>query len=341
MKYFKFSIFIFILIVLTMHFPSKTIIYASAETIYTKNIHNEIPIKEVTDLTQNKNDTTNQNIESEETEVIIGKINENKELETEIAQKIPQPSKPNSQTQQNKVKNQTTTKINLSNYNEKISYNGFSEVEIKIINDVLSIYEKGKDSGLEKFSKQIDYIPTYQEYRNAMSFFHIYYGIQEEIFDIVFDVHIHGNEYAYIEIYVDNMNSFNERRNKNTEEILNIISNFSEGTEKEKINQIVNYISKQTTYVDGNYDVEDILFKGKGVCNAYALTMTRFCQLLGIQNDICIGNTPSGKHAWNKITYSDGSIEYFDITFYDTSNSDKYLNMSSSHYIVESINLYY
>ena len=120
MKYFKFSIFIFILIVLTMHFPSKTIFYASAETIYTKNIHNEISIKEVTDLIQNENDTTNQNIESEETEVVIEKTNEDKELETEIIQKIPQSSKPNSQTQQNKVENQTTTKINPSNYNEKI-----------------------------------------------------------------------------------------------------------------------------------------------------------------------------------------------------------------------------
>ena len=89
--------------------------------------------------------------------------------------------------------------------------------------------------------------------------------------------------------------------------------------------------------------MEDILFSGKGVCNAYALTFARFCQLLDIQCDVCIGETPSGKHAWNRVTYKDGTTEYFDVTFYDTANNSKRENlyMKVSHYPVGSYNLYY
>ena len=139
------------------------------------------------------------------------------------------------------------------------------------------------------------------------------------------------------------MNKFNAERNKNTKKILEVISSFNEGTEKEKIDQIAKYIAKQTSYVDNNYDVSDLLFSGKSVCNSYALTMIRFCQLLGIKNDICIGYSPSGKHAWNKVTYSDGTVEYFDLTLYDTNNNynSKYLHMQQTHYPIESINLYY
>lgn len=341
MKQLKFAIILFILTVIFSNHNLYTKAYCSVDSAL-KDAEQNMTVEEKlnTDekiiISDNTNSTTN-NTESKDsaTDETIEIMNENKPNDTE---------RPSVVIDNNHIENSylQKEKINTDNYLETFSFSGFSSNEISIIKNVLEIYEENKNCGLEKYEEKIDFIPTYQEYKNAISFFHIYYGIQEDIIDIVFDIHIKGNTEAYIDIYVDNMRNFDSVRQKNTTKILKIISNFYEGSEKEKVNQIAEYIANQTTYTNGNYDVEDVLFDKKGVCNAYALTMTRFCQLLNIKCDICIGYTPSGKHAWNKITYSDGSIEYYDITFYDTDNHNrKYLGMKETPFPIDTINQWY
>ena len=349
MKKFKFAIILFILTVISFNSSlcSKTYTYSinsnsqshyydmdtEKNSVNRENIDN---IKSPTNeekktVTQSKNEILDENIKNIQEENITIQKEENKEttnkttasnIETPILQK---------------------SKINPYNYTEKISYDSFSDDDIRLINDVLDAYEVAKNLGQSRYEVKLDYIPSYQCYKNTVSFFHIYYGIQKETFDVVYDLRIHGNEYASIDLYVDNMNKFNDIRNKNTNEIQRIIGTFNEGTEKEIIAQVVQFIADKTTYTYENYDVEDIIFEGKGVCNAYALTMTRFCQLLSIKADICIGNTPDGKHAWNRITYSDGTVEYFDVSFYDTAktNKNQYINMKETHFPVQRYNLYY
>ncbi len=349
MKNFKFALILFLLTVIFSNPVFYAKAYCSVDSI-SQEQDNSCEIEEtIQDIETNKE----QDIKDDSENPIVPEEVEKQEENTTNEETIAEPENKKEETvieKENPIKNETPIqpeihqkeKINPQNYEEKFSYSGFTETEEKIIKDVLRIYNENKNCGLEKFNEKIDYMPTYQEYKNAVSFFHIYFGIQENICDIVFDVHIKGNTEAYIDIYVDNMNAFSERRDRNTAEILKVISTFDEGSEHEKVLQIANYIANQTKYTDNNYDVEDILFKGEGVCNAYALTMARFCQLLNIQCDVCIGYAPSGKHAWNRITYSDGSVEYFDITFYDSTNrNSKYLSMKEAHFPIDTINRWY
>lgn len=238
---------------------------------------------------------------------------------------------------------QVKQKANPSDYSELISYTGFSDIEIKLINNILKIYNAHKNDNEEYYSEDIDYVPSYQNYQNVMSFFHIYYGMSTEIYDVVFDFQIHGNEYTTIRLYMNNMRKFEKERDDNTKHIQNIIATFDNGTEKELVTQAAKYIADRTTYTKNYYNISDILNGGQGVCNAYALTLTRFCQMLGIKNDLCFGYALGGFHVWNKVTYSDGTVEYFDITFFDSGNQNKYkyFNMKSSPHTIDTINLYY
>ena len=348
MKSIKFALILFLLTVIFSNPTFYAKAYCSVDSI-SQEQDNSCEIEEtIQDIETNKEQDIKDSSENTIVLIEVKKQEENTSDEEVIEPEIKKEEsvvETNDSTEDkipNKPETQQKEKINPNNYVEKFSYSGFSETEEKIIKDVIRIYEENKNCGLEKFEEKIDYIPTYEEYKNAVSFFHVYFGIQENICDIVFDIHIKGNTEAYIDIYVDNMNAFNERRDRNTAEILKVISTFNEGSEHEKVLQIANYIANQTKYTDNNYNVEDILFKGEGVCNAYALTMARFCQLLNIQCDVCIGYTPSGKHAWNRVTYSDGSVEYFDVTFYDShKHNPKYLNMKETPFPIDTLNRWY
>lgn len=353
MRKMKIAIILFILTVILSNFTLNAKTYTVDPMSH--DYDNSTSIEEVetnTQETDNKDEITEDEIVNVETEPSkendeelkdTNKEENNKETTTEIKIEENEKIENTQKVEPEPIPPVVKEKINLQNYKENFSYTGFSEDDIKLINAVLDAYETAKNTNEERYEVILDYIPTYQNYRNATSFFHIYYGIQKETFDVVFDLVIHGNEYASIKLYTNNMKSFDARRQNNTQEIKRIISSFNEGSEKEKTTQIAKYIAKQTTYTDGYFDVDDIMLEGKGVCNAYTLTFTRFCQLLGIKCDVCIGYTSGGKHAWNKVTYSDGSVEYFDVTFYDTGsgNKEQYLHMKKSPHIIDSINLYY
>ncbi len=236
------------------------------------------------------------------------------------------------------------SKINPKDYNEYISYSNFTETDKKLINDIFALYNTNKNQ--EKAEKQLDYTVSIESYYRVTSFFFIYYGRYKEIADIMFDITTrttNEGEEVTLTVHPPIISEIEKERKENTKIITEKISKINEGTEKEKIRQIIDIIAKETKYEEEARTVKDILRYSRGNCNAYTLLFARYCQLLDIQCDICIGTAPSGKHAWNKVTYKDGTTEYFDITFYDTgkSNRQKYIFMKNSHFDVEYINFYY
>lgn len=236
------------------------------------------------------------------------------------------------------------SKINLKDYSEYISYNNFTETDKKLINDIFALYNTNKNQG--KAEKQLDYAVSIESYYRVTSFFFIYYGKYKEIADIMFDITTrttNDGEEVTLTVHPPIISEIEKERKESTQIITEKISNINEGTEREKIRQIIDIIAKEAKYEEEARTVKDILRYGKGNCNAYALLFARYCQLLNIQCDICIGTAPSGKHAWNKVTYKDGTVEYFDITFYDTTkaNRQNYIFMKNSHFDIEDINFYY
>ena len=230
--------------------------------------------------------------------------------------------------------------IDPNNYTEKISYNGYSEEEIRLIKDVIRIYEEHKHENTETYEEKLEYVPSAQSYYGACLFFFNYFGTVNPIIkNYIFDLRIVGGQEAFVSIYMDNMKALDDVRVKNTEKIKENIKKIPEGTEKEKALYIANQIIDNTVYIDNNYDLDNLVSNGKGVCNAYALAFNRYCQLLGITSDICIGYSNTGiLHAWNKVTFSDGEVLYYDTTYYDSTKSSKYIEMKNSPFPITSLN---
>ena len=233
--------------------------------------------------------------------------------------------------------------INPDNYSEKISYTSFSQYEIDIINMILKEYQRCDKNNVETQPIRLDTIPSYENYLNVCSFFYLYYGnINTEIRDLCFDFRIMGNEYAEIILHIDKMQEYDTIRQKNLALIKENLRTIQDGSEAEKVKYIAEHIANTISYTKGYHDVENAL-QGRGVCNSYAVLFMQYCQAIGIKNDVCIGNALGDKHAWNKVTYSDGTVEYYDITFFDINNGKdySYFNMKNCPHELKTINIYY
>ena len=67
------------------------------------------------------------------------------------------------------------------------------------------------------------------------------------------------------------------------------------------------------------------LLKGYGVCESYALTMSRLLDSVGIKNMYVTGKTPGGGHAWNYVQMPDKKWYLQDSTWNDTGAGSAYL----------------
>lgn len=74
-----------------------------------------------------------------------------------------------------------------------------------------------------------------------------------------------------------------------------------------------------------------ILLKGYGVCESYALAMSRLLDAAGIRNIYVTGKTSGGGHAWNYVCMPDGQWYQVDSTWNDT---DYASNPSSGEYLL-------
>jgi transglutaminase/protease-like cytokinesis protein 3 len=95
------------------------------------------------------------------------------------------------------------------------------------------------------------------------------------------------------------------------------ITHIKEGSDRYKLWQISNYISKKITY-STQTDIVSVL-NGKGVCTGYAMLFYKMASRIGIQSYLCYGCDGDICHAWNMV-YIDGEYKYYDITWFDGKN---------------------
>ncbi len=103
--------------------------------------------------------------------------------------------------------------------------------------------------------------------------------------------------------------------------------------QKDAIAKFNEYICNKVEYDDENKTASlDGFFKGKAICNSYAQVFEILCRTVGINCEFIGGTakTPQGtqeEHAWNKITFSDGTVYYF-----DTCWNDAYITINTNNY---------
>lgn len=109
---------------------------------------------------------------------------------------------------------------------------------------------------------------------------------------------------------------------------------------------INDYLCETVTYDDSltRYSAFDALAYGSAVCQGYANAYQRMMNAVGIPTDYVRGygytsNGQAGRHGWNRVLI-DGNYYYVDVTWNDSTNSNKYLlisyeEMSKDHYQTE------
>ena len=129
----------------------------------------------------------------------------------------------------------------------------------------------------------------------------------------------------------DDIREFEIKRQENQAKIDSILSGFTAGSEEHVLKQISEYLRKNIVYTYDYYDLSSAL-DGKSVCNGYALAFNAMANRAGIRSDMCIGKASNGVyHAWNRVTLSDGTYRFYDITFYDSNaGNTKYLHSTTS-----------
>ena len=168
----------------------------------------------------------------------------------------------------------------------------------------------------------------YESYCKISSYFYVYYG-QKRAVDETFDLVNATREDGYLQLRYDDIDVFEVERMANQSKIDSILSTFTTGSEEHILKQISEYLAKNIVYTDGYYDLSSAL-SGKSVCNGYALAFNAMANRAGIKSDMCIGRAGGSYHAWNRVTLSDGSYRFYDITFYDSNGQNKYLNSTTS-----------
>ncbi len=307
------------------------------DTIYVMNTEPAIETEELTD--NNKTDTTQKEPETirpidtkdtpKETGVVVKDNADNIIPEIEISPQTntekPKPSaKPEPPKPIEKLKpNGSYSAVDMSSYTAE---------EKELLNIVL---EKVKNSTSHNLEEEIIYLDnhfTIESYYKVASYFYVYYGQRravDETFDIVNYQDSDGSHSRYVRMRYDDIREFEKELTKNKQKIDSILSTFNVGSEQEILRQIADYLQKNISYTDGYYDLSNAL-NGNSVCNGYALAFNAMANRAGITTDMCIGKVNGIYHAWNRVTLSDGSYRFYDITFYDSSGNTKYLHSKTS-----------
>ena len=195
-----------------------------------------------------------------------------------------------------------TPHVNPENYAKNVDYGILSDSQVKTFDDILDAINNDKSVvSCPKFSKTEQYEISTQ--------LGLYFGNIENITSLIY----WGNNTASL-----NSDMIKQRLLEKTiidARIDEAISTFIEGSDRFKLWQISNYISKKITYSINHRNVIDAL-NGSGVCSSYSILFYKMASRIGIKTYICCGYASEAYHAWNMVEL-DGSRLYYDVTWYD------------------------
>jgi transglutaminase/protease-like cytokinesis protein 3 len=172
-------------------------------------------------------------------------------------------------------------------------------------------------------------------YYKVASYFYVYYGQKlavDETFDLIkYRDFSTGIQKTKLRMRYPDIRKFEAEMKAVKLKADEILSSFNAGTEEEILFQISEYLRNNIVYTDNHFDLQNAILGGKAVCNGYALAFNLLANRAGIKSDMCIGKVDSGAyHAWNRVTLSDGSQYFYDVTFLDTRKPNyKYIHSST------------
>lgn len=214
-----------------------------------------------------------------------------------------------------------------------------------VVNTILDCVEKRYVSR-EPFDVYLgDFLLTEYEKSEAETYLSLYFGSYYDLFYTTVFYPINDTHYE-IYLVINSQSTLSlltleTNRRKMMNNIIDIISSFEYGSEEFLVEQTFNYLVNSLSYKSSQADASVALKNGKGNCNAYSNLFMLILAQLGIKSDICIGYaTTGGYHAWNRVLFANGQYKYYDLTFYEATNSNKYFCSSSLNHTLIQVNCY-
>ena len=207
----------------------------------------------------------------------------------------------------------------------------YTEEELELLDIILAKINKNQASWRQNETFCFDKAISLSSYHKVASYFYIYYGESDAVAN-VFQVFGNINPFNNQECYYIVLDYTKTRQYEHNIQLVHkkvdeILLSWGPSDEETVLRQISEYLRDNVEYVDGYYTASSALLDGKTVCNGYALAFNMLANRAGIRSDICIARMPDGiYHAWNKVTLSDGQIYFYDITYFDASNSEEYIH---------------
>ena len=212
----------------------------------------------------------------------------------------------------------------------------YNDDEKTLLELILNKIEENKNTDINEEIIDVPFSMDINSYYKVASYFYVYYG-QKLAVDETFDLINHydynkGTMKTQLRMRYKDIRKFEADMEAVKLKADEILTSFNDGTEEELLFQISEYLRNNIVYTEDYYDLQHALINGTSVCNGYALAFNLLTNRAGIKSDICIGKVPgSGYHAWNRVTLSDGSQYFYDITFLDSKNPNyKYIHSSTA-----------
>lgn len=239
------------------------------------------------------------------------------------------------------VKKESTSKavtklIDVSSYNKINSYETLNEKEQTLFNEIIKRYDTGN---FERLYLEDVTLANYYNIENKVAIYFGDYTNLGKFCDFYINKTKTSTEY-YIIFRPDDYNKIKVRKEYIDNKIEEELAKMQEGSEIQKLNQIANFLAMNFSYNLDQCNVYELFLQRIGNCNAYALTFKMFAERLSIKCDVLTGYVNNDYHAWNRVYLSDGSIRYYDISFYKSSGNSSYINQEDSLHKVKYVNTY-
>lgn len=225
--------------------------------------------------------------------------------------------------------------VDLASITPVSMFSGVNSKAMKVINAVLKCVDDYYDT---KNNDEIyigEFEVTWMDVSIAETALAFYMGSYQSSLDCTtFYPSDENHQHLFVDLAV--LRKTEKDRRIMMDEIIDIISLFEAGSDDLLIEQTFDYLASSIKYDGKQADATVALKKGRGSCNTYpVLFKIMLCQL-GIESEICIGYAYNGQyHAWNRVMGAGGTYRYYDLTFYISTNSNKYYAADSlKHHIV-------
>ena len=213
----------------------------------------------------------------------------------------------------------------------KIDMSIYSDDEFELLSRIMRKIDKNLTSTKENESILLGASLSLESYYRVASYFYLYYGESSAITD-VFQVFGRPNPVTQQEAYYITLNYTDIRRYHEKLQVLHqkvdkILQACESDNEEMVLQYISDYLCENIEYVEGHHSLSSALIDGRTVCNGYALAFNMLASRAGIQSDVCVAQMDDGiYHAWNRVTLSDGNVYFYDITYFDATNSSEYIH---------------